>query len=148
MGSFEVWDRVVRGAVWFATGRDCLATQRGAARVAPERQRKLALLFVWQKLPVGGADGKGVTAAQAIGWAMDQWTAEDSTFRHLREVLKEVGEKGQVITSPQLGSLLRGLKGNPIGGLTLESPGDRHKTTLWRVSGTLSDDPDRTDNPS
>ena len=47
LGSFEEWDRLVRGAVWFATGWDCNTTRKAAAAESPEYLRKLALLDAW-----------------------------------------------------------------------------------------------------
>ena len=46
-----------RGAVWFATGRDCNTTRRKAAEESPDRQNKLALLEAWGELPNGGPGG-------------------------------------------------------------------------------------------
>jgi hypothetical protein len=66
MGSFEDWDRVVRGATWFATGRDPLTTQRRAEEVAPDRRKQLTLLEGWHGLPDGGDGGRGVTASEAM----------------------------------------------------------------------------------
>src|SRR5512133_1848505 len=37
LGSFENWDPLVRGAVWWATGEDCCQTRKAAAAEAPER---------------------------------------------------------------------------------------------------------------
>jgi len=64
LGSFEEWDLQVRGAVWFATGNDCLTTQRKAATDSPDRLEKLALLDGWAQLPNG--DTTGHTLAEAI----------------------------------------------------------------------------------
>ena len=53
VGSFEEWDQIIHGAVWYATDEDCLTTQRHAAAESPERLEKLALLEGWSQLPDG-----------------------------------------------------------------------------------------------
>jgi hypothetical protein len=125
-GSFEEWDRVVRGAVWFATDRDCLATQKRAAQESPERRDKLALLEGWLELPGGNA---GLTTTEAVR------LAEDNPGRYptLWEVMSRTGQSGKPLTSRQLGNRFRGLKNNRIGGLTLREAGERNGSTLWCV---------------
>ena len=44
LGSFEKWDRIVRAAVWYATGLDCNTTRKALASESPELLRKLSLL--------------------------------------------------------------------------------------------------------
>ena len=69
LGSFENWDPIVRGAVWWATGEDCCTTRKTAAAEAPERLNKIALLEAWKALPGGGPDGPGVTIEEACEFA-------------------------------------------------------------------------------
>ena len=39
VGSFEEWDQIIHGAVWYATDEDCLTTQRHAAANRPNGSR-------------------------------------------------------------------------------------------------------------
>ena len=72
LGSFYKWDKVVRGAVWYATGCDCNQTRREAANESPERLRKLALLEALEeiqniKTPVYATDEEGVAQTDTDG---------------------------------------------------------------------------------
>ncbi len=138
MGSFEQWDRVVRGAVWFATGRDCLATQRKVAAESPDRQAKIALLEGWREM-VDGRDGaKGVTTADAVKAAVDH----PEIYPTLHGALLRYGSNGKLAASKSIGNILRGLKMTPIDGLRLEDAGQKCRAVLWRVARTDSNRPD------
>jgi Bifunctional DNA primase/polymerase, N-terminal len=132
LGSFEQWDRVVRGAVWFATGRDCNATRRTAADSAPERSNKLALLEAWRELPGGGEDGGGVTSEKAIRWAFGTPKA-DPEKPDLGDVLSRFSRDGKTVTARTLGNVIRGMKGQNISGLSFRSDAESNHSALWRV---------------
>jgi putative DNA primase/helicase len=139
LGSFGDWDRVVRGAVWFATGRDCLVTQREAASNSPQRQQRYALLEGWRELQTALANVDGLTAAEAIAEAC-RWNGS-TAYPVLHAALVARGKAGKMVSSTSLGAILRGMKNTTIGGLKLEEGGQRHKTTLWKVSGEPSNTP-------
>ncbi|HKI19814.1 MAG TPA: hypothetical protein VKA15_18140, partial [Isosphaeraceae bacterium] len=128
LGSFEDWDAIVRGAVWFARGIDCLTTQKQAAKDSPERQEKLALLEAWSALPEGGDKGAGVTAAEAREFA------EQALYLPLREALLNLSKDSKLPTSSKIGFKLRSMKGQNIGGSKFHNRGEnRNKITLWGV---------------
>jgi hypothetical protein len=129
LGSFEEWDDIVRAAVHFATGNDCLTTQRTASEDSPDRLAKLALLEAWrEELP--DQDSKGYTAAEActlVGDLADK-------YPKFHEMLMTLGEKGKPIESKKLGYLIRSQKNTNIGGLKfVEVPPKRHSANVWKV---------------
>jgi hypothetical protein len=137
MGSFEEWDRVIRSAVWFATERDCLATQRQTADDAPDRLAKIAVLEGLRELPDAKAGQSGVTSGEAIGLV----EKNPLMFNTLRGVLLERGRGGKLANSGTLGFILRGLKNTPIGGMKLKDTGfKRNSAVCWIVEGDPSRD--------
>lgn len=137
LGSFGEWDRVVRAAVWFSTGRDCSATQIKAADESPDHLGKIALLDGWRELPGGKAGQGGVTAHEALQ------AVEDMADRYhtLRAELLQRGRGGKLPDSSRLGAVLRALKNVPVGHLKLkETPYKRHKVTCWIVDDSGSYD--------
>ncbi len=126
MGSFEDWDRVIRGAVWFATERDCLATQKKTADEAPDRQAKIALLEAWNELP-GGASETGLTVADAV----DLVEKNPKQFEAMRCVLMQRGRAGKPASATAIGSVLRGLK--KCAGRWTQAGRHREQTTSRRL---------------
>ena len=115
LGSFEQWDQVVRGAVWFATGNDCLVTQRQARDEAPDRLEKVSLLMGWSELPDGQT--KGHTVKEAVDYAKDQ----PIPYATLNAVLSSITTKdGKTIDARGIGIKFRGLKDQNHGGWVLE----------------------------
>jgi hypothetical protein len=128
LGSFEEWDKIVRGAVWFATGNDCLETQRKATRESPERLEKFALLTGWAKLPNGITDGH--TVHEAISTVMSM----PDLYPGLHELFRTSLWNGKRVDANRLAYRLRSLKGTPIEKMTLERAGENDAgTSLWRV---------------
>jgi putative DNA primase/helicase len=127
LGSFEEWDHVVRGAVWYATGNDCLTTQRRAAKDAPGRLEKLALLEAWVSLPRGATDG--YTAQEVLEIAAQ----EGPEFEQIRSALMPLGEKGKLPTSSKLGYKLRAWKLENVGGFRFRDKEMRHRVAVWIV---------------
>ena len=116
LGSFEEWDRKIRAAVWFATGNDCLHTERQATAGSPDRVKKMALIEAWKNLP---DQDKGITAAEAVKMAREKVTdAKDAPLVHpeLNSALLELGWKGDLIDSNKLGYLIRGIENTNYGG--------------------------------
>jgi putative DNA primase/helicase len=127
LGSFERWDAVVRGAVWFASGRDCVATMRGAADNAPDRQLKLALLEGWCELDAGRADG--VTAGEAVRLAVEN----PIKYPTLHGALLQLGRDGKPSSPAAIGYRLRGMKSAIFDGKYFVEAGKAHQAVLWRV---------------
>jgi putative DNA primase/helicase len=128
VGSFEEWDQVVRGAVWYATDEDCLTTQRQAAAESPERLEKLALLEGWSQLPDG--TDRGLTVQDAI-----QAVEEDPrSYSMLHAAFLRMSRDGKMPNVKQIGNRIRAMSGQNIGGLKFQKYGDRDHTTVWRVA--------------
>jgi hypothetical protein len=133
LGSFEEWDRVIRGAVWFATGRDCNATRRKAADEAPDRLAKLALLEAWAELPQGGPDGLGVTSEEAHRLAADQLTTGNRDHP-LAVALMRFSRDGKLPDVRRIGFTVRGMKGQNFEGRAFATVGTLRNSAQWRVS--------------
>jgi hypothetical protein len=129
LASYEAWDPIVRGAVWYATGLDCCKTLREAAEESPERLDNLALLTAWRGIP-GGAQGEGgVTGAEALEHAKDS----SPLYEPLRTALLAFGSRGELPSPRTLGNKLRALRGNNIGGLKFVRVGTGNQGVRWRV---------------
>jgi hypothetical protein len=133
LGSFEEWDKIVRGAVWFATGRDCCATRRKAADEAPARRAKIALLVGWSELP-GGTEG-GVTAKKAVDLA----TNNPPKYATLYNSLVYFGKAGKLADGRGIGNIIRGMKGCLTEGMKFVEGGIEHSATLWMVVKSVTD---------
>jgi hypothetical protein len=129
LASYEAWDRIIRGAVHFATDLDCCTTLRTAAEESPERLNNLALLTAWRGIP-GGAQGEpGATVATALELA----DGKSALYEPLRTALLVFGSRGELPSTRSLGNRLRALRGNVIGGLKFVRVGVEHQSVLWRV---------------
>jgi putative DNA primase/helicase len=129
LGSFEEWDRIVRGAVYFATAADCLTTQRRAYQEGPERADKLALLEGWAELPEGGQDGSGLTVEEAIAHVQDR----PEVFHKLHSALLRMGKEGKMPNTARVGYKIRSLNRQNIGGMRFEQCGEKDHSRAWRV---------------
>jgi hypothetical protein len=127
LGSFEEWDAFVRGAVWFATGNDCLATQREAAKDSPDRLQKLALLEGWSQLP----DGKeaGVTLAEAIRFVEH----EPLVYSMLHAAFMAMSKDSKLPGNKAIGNKIKSMNYQNIGGWRFEKMGERDHSALWRA---------------
>jgi hypothetical protein len=142
LGSFEEWDRVIRGAVWYATGWDCGRTRREAADDSPERMKKIALLEGWRELPNGKTE-RGCTVSEAIAHLKDH----PSACQALRNAMVELAPPGKEMDSRRLGDLIRSLQNAVHGGLIIKHAGVFHHAAKWRVESAdpTNPDPDGTD---
>jgi Primase C terminal 2 (PriCT-2) len=130
LGSFEEWDRVIRGALWFAGAGDCCVTRRKAADDSPERLARVALLEGWKELP--GGRSSGVTANRAC----ELVDRDRDSYPTLYNALVLFGRDGKPATPRQVGNKLRGMKGNVIAGMKFETAGEEHKIVRWVVVET------------
>lgn len=133
LGSFEQWDRIVRGAVWYATGRDCNATRRQAAEESPERLDRLALLEAWAALPQGGPNGRGVTAEDAGRLAAGEHGAP-TDYPALADALTRFSHDGRIPNARKIGNLLRSMGDRNIGGMAFRVRGHFRRSALWHVA--------------
>jgi hypothetical protein len=141
LGSFEEWDRVIRGAVWYSGAGDCCETRRTAADEAPARLAKIALLEGWRELDPNGA---GVTAAKAVERAAELVKPDgpemvvgksETTPRHptLHNALLLHGKDGKLATARSIGNIIRGMRENVIAGMKFTTTGEDHRAIKWAV---------------
>jgi hypothetical protein len=136
LGSFEEWDEVVRGAVWFATGLDCLVPQREAAGRTYDRAKDLALLAGWRELD---PEGKGKTVNEAIQVARTEAANTGAAkYPQLREAVYEfLGQDGQP-DPKKISYRLRAIKMKVLEGYRFEERGEDHfHRKLWAVKGVI-----------
>jgi hypothetical protein len=129
LGSFEQWDQLVRGAVWYATGTDCLETQRKATVEAPERLQRIALLQGWSELP------DGQTAGHTLKEAVELATDRPAIHAELAAVFGSILAKDRkTIDTVAIGNKFRAIKDQNCGGWILEPAGCARGGLLrWRV---------------
>jgi hypothetical protein len=131
LGSFEDWDRSVRGAVWYATGADCLTTQRAAEKNSPQRCERLALLEGWSELPYGAS--KGHTVAEALTYV----TENPVRYSMLNSAFLAMSRDGKSPTAKTIGYQIRAIQKTPIGGVRFEKADeDNNHVTVWKVTKT------------
>jgi len=136
LGSFEEWDHVVRAAVYFATGSDCLHTQRQATKDSPERIKRSALIQAWWNMP---CQDRGFSAAEAVKMAKERVDPKDKSsdpvYAELNSALLELGYKGDLIDSNALGYLLRSIDGQIYDKFMFSKTDHKgaHNKTLWCV---------------
>jgi putative DNA primase/helicase len=127
LGSFEEWDSIVRGAVWFATRNDCLTTQRKGTEEMPERSLKLALLDGWKEIDPTGA---GCTVEDAVTLVNDQPTV----YATLRSAFLSMSRDGKMLPASKIIYKLRAMKKTPLNHMRFEKIGEnRNHQTLWSV---------------
>jgi hypothetical protein len=127
LGSFEEWDSIVRGAVWFATGNDCLATQREAAKDSPDRLHKLALLEGWSKLP--GGQQAGLTVAEAVEIAQ----GNPVLYAMVHSAFMAMSKDSKFPSSKAIGNKIRSMSDQNIDGWRFEKNLEKDHATLWRA---------------
>lgn len=129
LGSFEAWDAIVRGAVWYATGADCNATRKVAAKLSPDRVNKISLLDAWADLPGGTSNGTSVSRVLELA---GEYGRED-----LREVLLRFGKDCKLPSPSKLGNLIRTMAGTPFEGKMFEIASTTgYGNVQWKVTKT------------
>ena len=128
IGSFEEWDQVIRGAVWFATDADCLHTQRQAAMESPERLDKLALLEGWSQLPDG--TDKGLTVQEAVKVVEER----PEIYPTLYSAFLRMSKDGKMPAIKQIGNRIRAMNGQNTGGQRFQICGHKAHYAVWRVT--------------
>lgn len=129
LGSFEVWDPIIRGAVWFASGLDCCETRRKTAEESPARQAQVALLEGWRELPEGSDRGRGITASDAVGLVGEH----PKQYPTLHNALEHYGRDNKLANARQIGNRIRGMRGNVLDGMKFVDAGSEHRMIRWKV---------------
>jgi len=130
LGSYEEWDEIVRGAVWYATGYDCLLTQQIAASEMPGRVNDMALLEGWKEIDPYN-EGKTVDEVIKI------INLNPLFYDTLRNAIMELSNDSRMPALDKIRFKLRSMHNTPVNGLRFEKCGEnRNHQTKWRVVGT------------
>ena len=145
LGSFYKWDKIVRGAVWYATNQDCNQTRQAAANESPERLRKLALLEALEAIQNTFIDGgqpykNGVTTSDILALASETEGSEHLgnktkyTYPDLHTAVTAFPAENRKSLSQILGGVITGLKNKTLGGHRLIKNGERNHSAIWLVT--------------
>jgi hypothetical protein len=127
LGSYEEWDLIVRGAVWYATGIDCLTTQRRRAKEMPDRISKTALLEGWKQLDLAG-EGKTVQEA------LEAVESDPIRYATLKSAFLSLSKDGKLPSVTRIGNKLRAMRKTPISRMRFEKSGEtRDGSVVWMV---------------
>jgi hypothetical protein len=127
LGSYEEWDPIVRGAVWYATGIDCLTTQRKRAKEMPDRISKTALLEGWKQLDPAG-EGKTVQEA------LEAVESDPIRYATLKSAFLGLSKDGKLPSLTRIGAKLRAMRKTPISRMRFEKCGEtRDGAVVWMV---------------
>lgn len=135
-GSFESWDRTVRGAVIWAGGADPLG---GVERIREQGDSDLENLRVLLRAWRAAFGDRGATAASAVDLANPIGPAGDvapEVRTELRDALAPYATKAGKLDATALGYSLRKLRGRIAGGLRLEKDERGKQGVPWRVVST------------
>ena len=132
LGSYTAWDRVVRGAVWFATEGDCCTTQDQFVSEDPERLERSALAEGWLELPGGNT---GLTAGEALELVREdeKQARGNRKYETLRTIFLEWGSKGELASTRTIGNRLKAIKGQNLGKMKFVEAGDVKRALKWKV---------------
>ncbi len=147
LASFESWDRIVRSAIWWLTGRDCTSTQEEAAISSPEHLEKLALFEAWMietpKIPYCRGIGLKGCLVSAVAAAVK---SNPGSYPLLYEAFsKRPGTRGEMPDSIAMGNFIRGLKNTNHDGLIFREGGKLSRAVLWKVHKTNEYSPESQD---
>ena len=138
LGSFEAWDKVIRGAVWWVTGIDCYVTLKEMADESHDRLRQVALLEALKDYQEEEVVTKGTKAPRARFLAREIFKAveqNDYQYPGLANVLGQFpSPSGGLLKVHDVGQIFRDLKDQVIDGKTLVHAGEEHRVKMWRVA--------------
>jgi hypothetical protein len=107
LGSFEDWDRNIRGAIWYATdGVDCLVTQRRAAKESPSRLRKTALVTSWESYQNDNGLAECGATVDAVLNAVRPEPERPSACPRLLSAIMSFSKDGKLPSSTSLGKVI------------------------------------------
>jgi hypothetical protein len=114
-GSFEAWDRVVRGAIIWAGGADpCGGVERLRAEGDADLERLRALTTAW----VAEFGRQSVTVMDLL--------ARAPAVPSLRAAIEAYAVSGSEMNATRLGQILAKYRGRIVGGLSIEHSGTAH----------------------
>jgi hypothetical protein len=129
LGSFEDWNAVVRGAVFYAVNVDPVAAP-APRHMSEAKQQLSALLLAWADLP---GQECGLRVAEVLRLAR-QATADPALADALRQAIRTPRGEGGLPTDRQLGNFIREHNRQPVGNLRFTQKGeDRKGFALWAV---------------
>jgi hypothetical protein len=127
LGSYEEWDPIVRGAVWFATGNDCIHNQHKSAAEMPERINRAAFLEGWKELE---EEGKGKTVEEALQAIED----DPRKYATLKTAFMSLSKDGKMPGSKRIGIKIGSMKKTPINRMRFQMLGEtRNGARIWTV---------------
>ena len=130
LASFDAWDRIIRGAIHFATGLDCTKTQLEAAEHSSDFLEKVGLIEGLYELPGAKLGERGITAAE-IYKLVDE---NPSAYQQLRDALRSRGRAGKLAEPRIIGNHLKALLNNPLGGFRLTKHNkEKQRYACWLV---------------
>jgi hypothetical protein len=137
LGSFESWDRIIRGAIHYATGKDVLTTQRKAAAEQPDRTDKAGLLAGWLEID---PQRKGMTIEEVLDAVRDDMEVGKKkntppTWPVLKNALLALSRDSKLPSVDQVKYKIRSMRKTPINRMRFESCDD---TTAETRSGAKS----------
>jgi hypothetical protein len=136
LGSFESWDQIVRGAVHYATGDDCLHTQRSAAESQPDRADKAALLHGWLEID---PNRQGKTIEEVLEAVRDDLEACKKknlppSWPTLKSALLAISRDSKLPSVDQVKYKIRSMRKTPIKSMRFDWDQEtREGAKLWKV---------------
>lgn len=127
-GSFEDWNRFIRGAVLWSGGADPAVAARAWADEADEKRGLFEAL---------AAEWYAVVGPRAILLSEIPLLVESSGRAPFRDAVKAIAEQKGVINTHLLGNRLKREKGRIFGGYMFDSPAEKvHGSRVWQVVRT------------
>jgi hypothetical protein len=136
LGSFESWDRIVRGAIHFTTGNDCLTTQRKAAEFQPDRSDKAALLTGWLEID---PNRQGMTIEEVLEQVRTDMEREKKnstppSWPTLKGALLAISRDSKLPSVDQVKYKIRSMRKTPINKMRFEwDEKTRDNFKRWKV---------------
>jgi hypothetical protein len=126
-GSYEGWSEVVRGAVYWATGLDPVATRGVIRDNDPATLTRAAVVAAWAQLPDGQTEG--ITVAEALRLLRDQ----PENYKALRDAIMPWSRNDKLPTEKDVGNRLRSIRGRIANGRAMLGEPNRNGVIKWRA---------------
>jgi putative DNA primase/helicase len=133
LGSFEEWDEIVRGAVHFAAGVDCLETQRRATKESPDRLEKAGLLIAWHRYQTDYNLANGMTVQEILDAVRPVNKDDASPHPAFHSTLLGLSKDGKLPSARELGNRIRSMQGQNVNGLRFIKRRTEGDSVRWLV---------------